>query len=66
MSVLEIKREIAKLPTEERRELAAFLVTLRHGETKEFREKMARKIDDKDPANWVSLEELDRRLALGE
>jgi len=64
MSVLEIKREIAKLPVEERRELAAFLITLRHGETEDFKDRMARKIDDNDSANWVSLGEVDRRLGL--
>jgi len=66
MSVLEIKREIEKLPAKERRELAAFLVTLRHGETECFKDRMARKIDDAEPGKWVSLEELDRRLGLKE
>lgn len=64
MGVLEIKREIEKLPARERRELAAFLVTLRHGETEDFKDRMARKIDDTEPGNWVSIEELDRKLGL--
>ncbi len=64
MKVLEIKREIEGLPEKERRELAAFLVTLRHGESGDFKDKMARMIDDSEADNWVSLEELDRKLGL--
>jgi hypothetical protein len=26
---------------------------------------MARKIDDKDPSHWITLEELEKRLSLG-
>jgi hypothetical protein len=62
MSLQEIKAEIAALPPEERRELAAFLVSLRHEDLAGYRARMARKIDDKDPANWASLEEMDLRL----
>jgi hypothetical protein len=62
MSIEEIKAEIEDLPVEERKRLAAFLVSLRHKELDEYRAGLARKIDDKNPENWVSLEELDQRL----
>lgn len=62
MSIQEIKAEIEALPAEERKRLAAFLVSLRHKELAEYRTRMARKIDDKNPENWATLEELDQRL----
>lgn len=62
MSVQEIKSEIEGLPPEERRQLAAFLVTLRHKDMAEYRATIAKKIDDANPANWLSLEEFDQRL----
>jgi hypothetical protein len=49
VSIQEIKTEIETLPTEERKRLAAFLVSLRHKEMVEYRTRMAHKIDDKNP-----------------
>ena len=62
MSVQEIRSEIEGLPAEERRRLAALLVSLRHKDLEEYRSMIARKIDDTDPQNWVTLEEYDRKL----
>jgi len=62
VSIQEIKTEIEALTTEERKRLAAFLVSLRHKELAEYRTRMACKIDDKNPENWATLEELDQRL----
>jgi DNA-binding transcriptional MerR regulator len=62
MSIQEIKTEIEALPPEERKRLAAFLVSLRHKELDEYRASMAQKIDDKNPENWATLDELDQRL----
>jgi hypothetical protein len=62
VSIQEIKTELEALPAGERRHLAAFLVSLRHKELAEYRTLMARKIDDNQPENWVTLEELDLRL----
>lgn len=62
MSIQEIKTEIEALPAEERKRLAAFLVSLRHKELAEYRARMAAKIDDGDPSSWATLEELDQRL----
>jgi hypothetical protein len=63
VSVNEIKSEIESLPLEERRQLAAYLVALRHKDLAEYRTAMAGKIDDHNPENWLSLEEYDQRLA---
>jgi hypothetical protein len=62
VSIQEIKHEIEALPAEERKRLAAFLVSLRHKEMAEYRSRMARRIDDKNPENWCSIEQLDQRL----
>jgi hypothetical protein len=50
------------MPADERRRLAAFLVSLRHKDLADYRARMAQKIDDDSPANWVTLEEMDHRL----
>jgi hypothetical protein len=65
MGVLELKRELAKLPPEDRREVAAFLVTLRHDESEDFKDRLSAMIDDKDPANWMTLEDFDKRHTPG-
>jgi hypothetical protein len=62
VSIQEIKTEIEALSAEDRKRLAAFLVSLRHKELAEYRTRMAQKIDDKNPENWSSIEELDQRL----
>jgi hypothetical protein len=63
VSIQEIKIEIESLPAEERRQLSAFLVTLRNRELAEYRSAITEKIDDANPENWVSLEEYDQRVA---
>lgn len=62
MSIQEIRSEVETLPVDERKKLAAFLVSLRHREIAGYRELMARRIDDKNPENWLTPEELDQRL----
>jgi len=62
MSIQEIRSEVEALPVDERRRLAAFLVSLRHRDLADYRARMARKIDDRSPENWITLEELDQRL----
>ncbi len=62
MGIDEICAEVEALPVDERRRLAALLVSLRHKDLVDYRARMARKIDDDSPENWVTLEEMDRRL----
>ena len=62
MSIQEIKSELQALPADERRELAAFLVSLRHKDLAGYRARMFEKIDDQSPEKWVALEQLNQRL----
>jgi hypothetical protein len=62
VSIQEICAEVEALPVDERRRLADLLVSLRHKDLVDYRAQMARKIDDDSPENWVTLEEMDRRL----
>ena len=64
MSIQEIRSELELLPVEERRRLAAFLVSLRHRDLADYRARMAEKIDDRSPENWLTLEEMDQRLGV--
>lgn len=63
MSIQEIHAEVEALPMDERRRLAALLVSLRHKDLADYRARMAAKIDDDSPENWVTLEEMDQRLS---
>lgn len=45
----------------EQRELIAFLVARQTERDQEFRDKLAAKIDDNNPAHWVTLEEVRKR-----
>jgi hypothetical protein len=61
MSLAEVQSQAAALSSEERRKLAAFLVTLRMKETDEWsRATSAGQV--KDESKWISLEEAKRRL----
>jgi hypothetical protein len=62
MSIQEIHAEVEALPVDERRRLAALLVALRHKDLADYRTRMAQKIDDDSPDNWVTAEEMDQRL----
>jgi hypothetical protein len=62
MSIAELKSEVDRLLPEERRQLAAYLVTRDRMADPEFLQEIARKIDDHDPEHWVSLEEAEKRL----
>lgn len=59
MSIEELMSKIEALSAEERKRLAVFLTSLRHKELAEYRNRMAQKIDDKNPENWISLEDLE-------
>lgn len=65
VSLQDLKSEIERMPSADRRQLAAFLVTLQHGDIAGYRSELTRRIDDKNPGNWVALEDLDRRLGEG-
>lgn len=60
MNLESVKQEAAALAPTERRHLMGFLVSLNL--TDEDRVELARKIDDRDPAHWLTLEQLDEKL----
>ena len=62
MTIQAIKAEVEALPPFERRQLAAFLVALRHKDLATYRARMAERIDDQLPENWLSLDEFEERL----
>jgi len=58
----ELMRTIAELPSKQQNELAAFLLHLRLQHDPAWRSEMTHRIDDRNPKNWVSLEDLKRFL----
>jgi hypothetical protein len=63
MSMAEIMRAVASLPTAQQNELAAFLLHLRLQHDHAWRAEITRRIDDPDPAHWTSLEDWKKELA---
>lgn len=61
MSLEELKDEAARLKSMEQRELIAFLISRQTEQDENFKASLARKIDDVNPANWVELDDLQRR-----
>lgn len=62
MSIAELKAEVDRLSPEEREHLAAYLKIRKQMQDKEFVKELSRKVDDKNPANWITLEEAEKRL----
>ena len=65
MSMAELMRVVVGLPAQQQNELAAFLLHLRLQHDAAWRTEMTRRIDDKDSARWVSLENWKAELAPG-
>jgi hypothetical protein len=61
MSVQELKAELAALSETERTEVSAFLFHLRHASDPEYQAAVRRRLEDKDPSHWVTLDELESR-----
>ena len=65
MNVDQLVAEAASLPHEERKTLIGRLLILGRGERDaEFRRMLAQKIDDRNPDNWVPMEDLPKHLRL--
>lgn len=56
----EVMRVVADWPRIRQNKLAAFLLHLRLREDPAWRTEMTRRIDDRDPKNWVRLEDLSK------
>lgn len=63
MSLDTLMNEAALLDAESQRKLIGYLVTLRDGQMPEHRKEMARRIDDQRPESWLTLDQLDAKLA---
>lgn len=62
MSVEDIKRGIASLSPMEQGEVTAFLFYLRHAADPDYQARVEARLSDRDPANWLTPEEFERRL----
>ncbi len=62
MSFTELKDQAIQLPLAEQRQLIACLVAVQTDNDETFKSKLAGKIDDRNPENWVELDDLKTRL----
>ena len=62
MSVEEIKRSLAALSLEEQRHISAYLGALRRAADPEHQAEIQRALASRDPADWMTLEQLENRL----
>jgi len=58
MTLDEIKEAVTNMSKKRQDELAAYLAFLRHLREPVTPEELARKIDDRDPSHWISLDQL--------
>jgi hypothetical protein len=65
MKMADLMREVASLPKARQAELAAFLLHLRLQQNSAWKTEMTRRIDDSNPANWVSLQDCKTALSVG-
>ena len=63
MSLAQLKDQAAHLQSAEQRELIAYLVSLQTAGNDSFKDTLTRKINDTDPANWVELDEVEKRFS---
>lgn len=63
MDVGVLKSELQALESKDRRRMIAFLLALEERDNQVYRQELARRIDDQDATHWITLDELDRRLA---
>jgi hypothetical protein len=62
MSVQELKAELAALSETECAEVSAFVFQLRHASDPDYQAAVQRRMDDKNPSHWLTLDELESRL----
>lgn len=62
MSVKEIKEQLAILPRQEQDEVVAYLFHLRHRDDPEYTREMERRLGDKNPENWLSIDDFEATL----
>lgn len=62
MSIAELKREVDRLSPKQRKQLTAYIVAKNRRMNPELRRKLTEKVNDKNPARWLKLEEVKKRL----
>ena len=62
MKLDDVQREAERLSPEEQRKLIGFLVTMDIRRDEDYRAELRRRLDDRDPQGWISLNEAERRL----
>lgn len=66
MSFEALKEQVDLLADVERRRLMAYLVSVEHAKSTEHAARMRKKIECHDPARWLTLEEVEKRLHLND
>jgi hypothetical protein len=66
MSIDAIIQELPKLESADLRRIRDILNSIEDQRNVEYMKELARRLDEKDPSRWVSLEELQSRLSLRE
>ena len=64
MSLDTLFKEVESLADAERRKLLAFMVALEDRGQADYREMLARKIDDASPERWLTPEQCERALGI--
>ena len=62
MNATEIATEAARLPLQERKRIIAQLVMVNMRENKDEWQELQKRMDDRDPKNWVSLDDVKAKL----
>jgi len=62
MTVVELKKEIAALEPDVQDELVAYIVHLKHERDPEYTRVLERRLNDRNPENWVRLEDVEREF----
>lgn len=62
MTFADIKKAASELDPTEQLRLVGYLLSLQRRDDPAYREELARRIDQTDPARWISLDDLERRI----
>jgi hypothetical protein len=58
MTMEQIEEEVSNLPETQQDHLVAYVVHLRHMRDASARQDLSRRMDDRDPAHWISVDQL--------
>ena len=58
MTVEQIKEELSNLPEAQQDHVVAYVVHLRHMREPGTRQELSRRMDDREPSHWISVDQL--------